>query len=1067
MAACAQCGEINPERARFCLACGSPIAAPAATAAEERKLVTAVFVDLVGFTSRSERLDPEDVHAVQAPYHALLRTELERYGGTVEKFIGDAVMALFGAPHTREDDAERAVRAALAIRDGIARLNEAYPAFDLHIRIGVNTGEALIALTARPSEGEGMASGDVVNTASRLQSNAPVDGILVGDATQRAVAHAFELRPVEPIQAKGKAEPVAAWEVVAARERVTRPALGAPLVGRTAELEELLAFWTRIRTDGGVGIFTVVAPPGIGKSRLLAEVAVRLDRDADVHWGRCLSYGEGITYWPVIEIIKAASGIAATDAPDVVSEKLGRLLERLPTDDADTLRLIAAALANLLAVPTTPRGTFAADAITQNELHWGIRRLFELLAESRPLLLVFEDLHWAEPTLLELLAFIGDGSGRAPVLVLASARPELLETRASMFRPGVRRRVLELGALSEQESERLLVRLLGAEAPPEGIAAVLRTAGGNPLFLEETVRMVADRGGFEATAGADFQSLPVPSSLQSLIGARLDRLPAPAKEVAQRGSVVGQRFWSGLVSHLGGGDDVAEPLAVLDQHDVVHGLGRSVFVGEREWEFRHVLIRDVAYARLPKRRRAALHVRCAEWIERSGGQDLIEVVAYHFEQSCRLAREIGYGDMTPPVAQAVETLTLAAEKAERREGLREAERFYARALDLTDPDDNSALDLRLRHGRALIALGDFRQATEELVQLRDAATAAGDDRIRSGALIALANIHGKQGRGAEALELLDDARRLAAACRDPALQIRVAYEVSFARGWFEDAATDAVADLRWAVALAEEIGDRSLTIEGHQRLGMVLFNMGRLEESDELLTRCLGLASQLGSRRDEARAMYSLGYVKYYRGSIDDAEQLGLQAEALLERVRETHMLLQNIRALAKYALARGDAETAERRLRDHLELATEAGGWLLVEFYRYLAEALIRQGRLSEAAQAAHAARATLPPEDAYASAAVLVAEVVTADAGAPPGATHERVGEALRLLEEHNLLLDLEEARLDIARAHGRRGDVAAAEQQLAVAGDALRRLGAHGPLEYFGWETGEGGAAVGGPA
>src|SRR4051794_1289848 len=259
MSICPSCREENPDRAKFCLACGSALAeaphAPAA-AAEERKLVTAVFVDLVGFTARSERLDPEDVHAVQAPYHARLRAELERHGGTVEKFIGDAVMALFGAPDTHEDDAERAVRAALAIRDGIAELNEARPEFDLHIRIGVNTGEALIALGARPSEGEGMASGDVVNTASRLQSNAPIDGILVGEATQRATAHVFDLRAVEPIQAKGKSEPVSAWEVVGIRERAVRPALGAPLVGRSEEMHALTALWGRVQRERKVALAT-------------------------------------------------------------------------------------------------------------------------------------------------------------------------------------------------------------------------------------------------------------------------------------------------------------------------------------------------------------------------------------------------------------------------------------------------------------------------------------------------------------------------------------------------------------------------------------------------------------------------------------------------------------------------------------------------------------------------------------------------------------------------------------------------------------------------------------------
>jgi class 3 adenylate cyclase/ATP/maltotriose-dependent transcriptional regulator MalT len=1052
MAICPVCSEENPDRARFCLGCGTPLAAapPPAAPAEERKLVSAVFVDLVGFTARSELLDPEDVHAVQAPYHARLRAELERHGGTVEKFIGDAVMALFGAPDTHEDDAERAVRAALAIRDGIAELNEARPAFDLHIRIGVNTGEALIALGARPSEGEGMASGDVVNTASRLQSNAPIDGILIGEATQRAVAHLFELKPVAPIQAKGKAEPVHAWEVVGSRDRVLRPALGAPLVGRTRELHELTGLWGSVRRERRVALATVIAPAGVGKSRLLAEVAARLEDEADVHWGRCLAYGEGITYWPVIEIVKDAAGIKSSDEPEIVSAKLGELLECLPTSDTDTLRAIASTLANLLGAPTSPRGTYVTEAITQNELHWGIRSLFELVAQGRPQLLVLEDLHWAEPTLLELLSYVLAGRTAAPVLIIASARPELLESDAEMLRQGS---VLELEPLTDRESERLLVHLLGAEAPPDGVAAVLRTAAGNPLFLEETVRMLADRGGFEPGQDADFEHLPVPSSLQSLIGARLDRLDPHEKEVAQRASVVGNVFWSGAVSHLDGDADVEPQLDALERRDVVVRRAHSAVAEEPEWEFRHVLIRDVAYARLPKRRRATLHVRCAEWISAlPAAQDLVEIIAYHLEQSCLTAREVGFAEVEPPVTEAIDALTRAAEKAERREGLREAERFYARALALAETGTETALELGLRHGRSLLAIAALQRATDELLATRDASARAGLDAVRCGAIVALANIYGKQGRAADARALLDEAQTLAEAIGDRELQVRTAYELSRAHAWFDGAATQALDELRGAVRLAEELSHRELTIEGHIRIGSMLFNAGQLEQADEHLALCTRLAENLGGRRDEARALTLLALVRYYRGALGEAEELASEAAVLLERLGDRHILLQNARTLAKCALARGEAEEAELRLLEHLETAKELGGWLLVEFHRYLAEALVRQGRIAEAAREAEAARHSLPAEDAYASAAALMAEIVATDSATSPGATQERIAEALRLLQEHNLLLDLEEARIDVARVHHRLGDLASARKELSRAADALERLDARGPLEYL---------------
>ena len=325
MGTCAKCGQENPDIARFCLSCGKPLAVPQVPE-QERKLVTVVFTDLVGSTARAEQLDPEDVRAMLDPYHDLLRAELERFGGTVEKFIGDAVMALFGAPVAHEDDPERAVRAALAIRDAIAELNASDSWLDLHIRTGINTGEALVKLEARPSEGEGMAAGDVVNTAARLQSAAPVDGILVGEETYRETRKAIEHRERDPIEAKGKTIPVPVWEVIGLREvGRRRPTSEVRLVGRNEELEQLLMLWEEVQETKASASAVLLGLPGIGKTRLLEEFVSRVD-GAAVHWGRCLSYGEGITYWPVIEILKDAAGILHDDDDAAVSLKLGELL---------------------------------------------------------------------------------------------------------------------------------------------------------------------------------------------------------------------------------------------------------------------------------------------------------------------------------------------------------------------------------------------------------------------------------------------------------------------------------------------------------------------------------------------------------------------------------------------------------------------------------------------------------------------------------------------------------------------------------------------------------------------
>jgi class 3 adenylate cyclase/tetratricopeptide (TPR) repeat protein len=1061
---CTECYEQNPDRARFCLACGAPIAEPTQPALlEERKLVTAVFVDLVGFTSRSEGLDPEDVRALQAPYHARLRAELERHGGTVEKYIGDAVFALFGAPTTHEDDPERAVRAALAIQDAIADLNAANPRFDLHIRIGINTGEALVGLKARPAEGDAMAAGDVVNTANRLESAAPKDGILVGEETYRATASVIDYEPAEPVQAKGKREPVPAWRVVAAREPAGRPLFASPLVGRERELGELEELWSEVVRTREPALASVIAAPGIGKSRLVFELTQRLEADATVFTGRCLPYGEGITYWPVIGIVRGAAGIAVSDTPDVVSEKLGSMLEGLPTQDGHELRTIGAALAHLIGAPVTPRGTSSAESITQRELHWGFRRLFELLAADCPLVLVFEDLHWAEPTLLELLAFVGESSG-APILVLASARPELRDTGAAILTPGPRNRIWELDPLDARASEELLAGLLGRALTPAGARAVLDSSAGNPLFLEELVQSLEDEGLVGDEDGAlDIEALPMPTSLRSLIGSRLDRLPADEKQAAAHASVIGITFWTGAVAHLSGVDGgIDERLEGLARRDFVQGARTSSIAGEGEWSFKHVLIRDVAYGGLPKRERARLHRRCAEWNSTLPGEEVrIELVAYHLEQACLVAGEIDYADVEAPMADAVRALARAAEKAERREGMREAERFYARALALAEVGSPTALELTLKHAQTLGMLGELERASEQLVEVERSAAEAGLDDVRCAALLALVSIDRKLGRGAASRAHLGAANQFAAVSRDVRMRIRAAFERAQAGAWFDGIGESELDDLREGLAMAEEIDDRALRIEAHQHLGTLLFNLGRLNDAEEQLERARSLAAQLGSRRDEARALYLLAFTRYHLGRLEEAEQLALQAREWLERSGDTNFQLQNGRALAKYALARGDAVVAEQRLREGLPLARERGGWLLVEFLRLLAEALVREDRLDEARAAAAEARASLPEEDPYASAAALLSEIIT-EGGAAPVATRERAAEAFRLLQDQHLLLDLEEARLDVARALLRFGDPSGARGELTRARESLDRIDAAGLLAQINRELDEGGGA-----
>src|SRR6266566_5137348 len=546
MPACPVCAQENPEIARFCLACGAALATPAVATREERKVITVLFADLVGFTSRAEQLDPEDVRAVQDPYWERLRAELERHGGTVEKFIGDAVMALFGAPVTHEDDAERAVRAALAIRDW-AREED-----DLQVRIAVTTGEALVLLGARPAEGEGMAAGDVVNTAARLQAAAPVNGVLVGETTYRATRDVIEYVEREPVQAKGKAEPVRVWEAVEARSRfgtdVEQRTL-LPLVGRRHELETLLGALERARREREPQLMTLVGVPGIGKSRLVAELFGNLGGEL-TFWrqGRALPYGEGVSFWALTEMVKAQAGIRENDSEAEVEAKLRASVEALvPGDEQQWV------LEHLL-----PLLGLAGEAPRYGESFSAWRRYFEGLAEQRTLVLVFEDLHWADDGLLDFVDHLVEWAGGVPLLVLGTARPELLDRRPGWGGGKLNAATLALTPLADNEAAEIIQGVLEQSVlPAETQQALLERAGGNPLYAEQFARLYLERGSSD--------DLPLPETVHGIVAARLDGLAPEEKQLVQNAAVLGKVFWAGAAERLSGldGEGVA---------GVLHGL---------------------------------------------------------------------------------------------------------------------------------------------------------------------------------------------------------------------------------------------------------------------------------------------------------------------------------------------------------------------------------------------------------------------------------------------------------------------------------------------------------------
>ncbi|MDX6409622.1 MAG: hypothetical protein QOE13_2693 [Gaiellaceae bacterium] len=1071
MPLCPQCGQDNPDVARFCLACGASLAPPEPVV-EERKLITVLFCDIVGSTAKAEQLDPEDVRARLAPYYERARAELERFGGTVEKFIGDAVVALFGAPVAHEDDPERAVRAALAVRDAVDALNEEDAWLDLKIRVGVNTGEALVVLGARTSEGEGMASGDVMNTAARLQSAAPVNGIVVGEATHRATREAIDYREAEPIAAKGKSQPVRIWEVAGISEVAPERDAHAQLVGRSEQLDEVRRLWDAARHGNRV-VATVVGAPGIGKSRLLRELTASLRRDGTVLSGRCLSYGEGITYWPVAEIVKEAAGILQSDDTAQASTKLGALLEGLPTGDADMLRTMAASVSNLVGVPTTPRGTYAAADISQAELHWGIRRLFEELAQSRPLVLMVEDLHWAEPTLLDLLAFIAQGDRPAPILILGSGRPELVESEHPLVTEGAERHLIELQALGATEARDLLEELASPRELPEALLeGVLRNAEGNPLFLEEMVGMLLDEGLLEGGRDVELQTLPVPDNVQALIGSRLDRLESGPKGTAQLASVIGAVFWRGAVANLDEAKDgVDQSLAELERRDFVRQHDASTVAGEREYGFKHILIRDVAYGRLPKGRRAGLHVRFSSWIDGLPGSEdeFVEIVGYHLEQACRLAGEIAHSPVAPPVLEAVDALKRAAEKATRRESFREGDRFLVRALELVGEEFPEALiELRLQRGRTLAVLGEIAKAVEQLLIAVEEAPSVGRRDLRCAGLVAVGAIDLRLGRPGESRPRLLEAEGLASQLGDRRLQVKAGYELSALYSDFDGEFGAATEKLAGAIGIAEEIDDRTLVVEGHLRMGFLRFNEGDLVGAEASLTRCLEFAAQLGSRRDEARASFLLALTHYYRGDVDEAERLGRQTREWLERTGETFFQIQNYVALGVYALARKDPRGAERILRDAVPLALEEGP-RIIEVYRFLAEALVLQGRADDATELAEFASRNLPEDDVYSQATVRLAEALAATGRDDRGAAIQGYDDAVRLYDGLHLPIEGGQARIAYARALRAFGDEPGARSRFEQARESFANIQAIGVVAEIEGELAEmtSGAGRAGPA
>src|SRR4051794_5378149 len=848
---CANCGEANAQTARFCSSCGTQLAASGAPQ-EERKLVSVLFVDLVDSTARADKADPEDVRDLLQAYHREARQCIEQYGGVVEKFIGDAVMAVFGAPIAHGDDAERAVRAGLRVLDAVRRL-------ELSARAAVNTGEAIVSVDHARS-GEALATGDVVNTAARLQNAAPPGRLIVGVDTQRATRHAIRYEELAAVTAKGKAEAVSAWLAIeAAVAPAGRPLAATPLAGRERELDLLQTVWARAVDERRPHLVTLVGPPGIGKSRLCREIEALVEQDGGrIVRGRCLPYEEQSGYQAFTRVVQHASGILESDAPDSARAKLDALLRELlgPEEAAEHFGYLTLLI-----------GLSAEDdARSRAFLFFAARRFIEAFALRQPTVFVFEDVHWADASELELLAYFAQHLRDAPALLVATARPELLEADSGWGSGLAAQTTIPLEPLGADAAHSLAASLVGdGEVDP---ARLVDVAGGNPLFLEELAASVAELG----------ESDELPVTVREAIAARIDALPTIARDALLSAAVIGKTFWRGVLASVGRNEDVDDILNMLEARDFVHRDASSQLAGDVQYTFKHMLIREVAYATVPRAVRRERHAAVAQYIEDNlAGESLAPILAYHWREANEPARAVPY-------------LLAAAHSARRSWAKAAAVDLYTKALELQD-DDAGSRRTRLQRGQALVEMQDYEQASAELAPL-------------------LAELDGE-----EKLEAL--------------------IWLGLATVWSErDAATISTAEQ--ALALAEQVGEPSSSAAAVALMSQGLAmrgDEGDLDRADELGDKALDLWVPETRPYELANHLHLHADTKYWIGKYEESVELSREARRVATDVQSPEGLLRGggFEALALAGLGRHEEALAiwDEMLKVAAELAHNPSGVL------------------------------------------------------------------------------------------------------------------------------------------
>jgi class 3 adenylate cyclase len=940
--------------------------------AQVRKTVTIVFADLAGSTSMGERLDPEALRDLQTRYFDAMRRALERHGGTVEKYIGDAVMAVFGIPILHEDDALRAVRAAVEMRDAMADLNrelERDLGVGLELRVGINTGEVA---GGDGGAGHGFVSGDAVNTAARLQSEAPPGGVVLGAPTRRLVEGAVRLRSHGAVEVKGKRRPLRVWQVERLLDTSGRFSGGAavPLVGRRAELRMLGTRFKRAVERGRCVLVTAVGPAGIGKSRLLREFAAGVEGDATVVVGRCLPYGEGITYWPLIEIVNELAGttgipaieglLAGDSQPDVVASRVASAAGR------------------------------SRAAATEADVQWAVRRLFEALARRGPLVVIFDDIHWAEPAMLDLIEHVA-AQAAGPILIVCLARGDLLERRAGWASAGGRGSVIRLEPLSDTDSARLLGRLAARRRAKVRREEVMYAAEGNPLFLEQLVAMRADDPGVRT-----------PPTIQALLAARIDALPARERRVIEAAAIEGRGFHREAVRALvDQRRSVDAALAALVDRELIRP-DRAEVPGETGYRFTHILVRDAAYDLLPKRRRADLHVAYADWLRGrpNRGSAVDEIAGYHLEQAYEYRSQLGRaGDERNRelAARASGHLSDAGRRALAAADRGGASNLLERAVALRRRSDPERPGLLIDLGGVYREQGRFRESEAALREARSLAIDAGDGPLEARAQVArllsrlqvepdaVARLTRRQGEALErSLEAAGDhgglaqlahvrallwwikaqsaeAERAWRRAADEALLAGDERMLSDAVGW--EAASVAVGPMPVdaAIVRCEEIrailkGDpwaEALALQPlaslHAMRGEFAVAFALLDESSETLS---GFAPTV-----DAAVSHPEVFVAMLAGDLERAERHLRAGRRLLEEMGERAVLASTESYLAQVLLAAGRDAEADRLARRCAALATDDDAWPQVAWRQVRARVLARRGQTRRALELAHEA--------------------------------------------------------------------------------------------------------------